>query len=208
MEIQYFGANCFKINTKKSTVVTDDNLAKLGLKSITKPDDVLLKTNNSMPAHQSQFTADMPGEYEVADVVIKGIGVRGHMEEKGNTGSTIFLITSGDTTVAVLGHIHPDLTEQQLESIGHVDVAIVPVGGNGYTLDGVGALSVIKKLEPRAVVPAHYADKAVKYEVPQAELTDAIKALAMEPAETVAKYKPKISEMTDSTVLVVLERQG
>ncbi len=208
MEIQYFGANCFKINTRKATIITDDNLAKLGLKTITKPTDVLLKSSALMPSHQAQFTADMPGEYEVGDAVIRGIGVRGHMEEKDKTGATVFVITSGDTTVAVLGHIHPDLTEQQLEAMGHVDVAIVPVGGNGYTLDGVGALSVIKKLEPRAVIPAHYADKALKYEVPQAELADGLKALAMEPAETIPKYKPKVSEMTDSTVLVVLERQG
>lgn len=208
MEIQYFGANCFKITSKKTTVVTDDNLARLGLKTVTKPTDVLLKTSPSMPPHEAQFTADMPGEYEVGDVIIRGVAARGHMEEKGKAGSTVFIVTSGDTSVAVLGHIHPDLTDQQVEDIGHVDIAIVPIGGNGYTLDGVGAQSVIKKLEPRAVIPAHYADKAIKYEVPQAELADGLKALAMEPAETVPKYKPKVSELTDSTVLVVLERQG
>lgn len=208
MEIQYYGANCVRINTKKATVVVDDNLEKLGLKSITKEDDISLRTHSGVPAGKADFSADIPGEYEVGDAVIHGIAVRSHMDEKGKNSATIFSITSGDTTVAVIGHIHPELSDEQVEQLGHIDVAIVPVGGNGYTLDGAGALSVIKKIDPRAVIPTHFADKSLKYEVPQVELADAIKTLAMEPAETTTKYKPKISEMTDATVLIVLERQG
>ena len=105
------------------------------------------------------------------------------------------------------GHIYPDLSEDQLEAIGPVDVLIVPVGGNGYTLDGAGALRVIKKIEPKVVIPTHYADKGIKYEVPQRSLEEALKEMGMEPAEKVEKYKPNILEMTDTTHLVVLERQ-
>jgi L-ascorbate metabolism protein UlaG (beta-lactamase superfamily) len=81
------------------------------------------------------------------------------------------------------------------------------VGGNGYTLDGVGALKVIKQIEPKVVIPTHYADPKIKYEVPQAPLADAIKGLGMEVSETLAKYKIKLAELSDSTKLVVLERQ-
>ena len=109
--------------------------------------------------------------------------------------------------IAVLGHIYPDLSEDQLEVIGHVDIAIVPVGNNGYTLDGVGALQVIKKIEPKVVIPTHYADKAIKYEVSQAELAEALKNLGMEPAETLDKYKPNRAEWTDTAKLIVLNKQ-
>ncbi len=47
-----------------------------------------------------------------------------------------------------------------------VDLLIVPVGGNGYTVDPVGAMKLIKAIEPKLVVPSHYADKALKYPVP------------------------------------------
>lgn len=207
MELQYFGANCVRIATKKATVVVDDNLAKLGLKSITKPTDITLHTNSSVPSAQAQFTADMPGEYEVADVVIRGVGARGHMDEEGKTSATIFTVSSSDLKVAVIGHIYPELTEEQLEQIGMVDIAVVPVGGNGYTLDGAGALSVIKKIEPRIVIPTHYADKVLKYEVPQAELADALKNLGMEASETLDRYKPKAGELSDTAHLIVLGRQ-
>jgi len=207
MELQYFGANCLRITTKAASVVVDDNLAKLGLKSITKPTDISLHTCALIPASAAQFTADLPGEYEIADVVIHGIGARGHMDEEGKNSATIFTISASDLKVAVVGHIYPDLSEEQLEQIGHVDIAIVPVGGNGYTLDGTGALSVIKKIEPRIVIPTHYADKALKYEVPQAELAEALKNLGMEPAETLDKYKPNRADWTDTAHLIVLNRQ-
>ena len=207
MELQFFGANCVRITTKKASVVVDDNLAKLGLKSITKPTDIAVHTSKDIGGEAAQFTTDMPGEYEIADVVIHGIAARSHMEDKGKASATIFTISSGNLSAVVLGHIYPELSDEQIEQIGPVDIAIVPVGGNGYTMDGVGALSVIKKLEPKVVIPTHYADRGIKYEVPQTELEEALKNLGMEAAETTDKYKAKPGELSDTTQLVVLERQ-
>jgi L-ascorbate metabolism protein UlaG (beta-lactamase superfamily) len=207
VELTYYGANCVRLAAKKAQIVVDDNLKALGLKDVTKPTDISLRTNASFPEHPSAFRAEMPGEYEVSGIVIRGIAARSHMEEEGKHSATIYTIQADDTKVVVLGHIFPELTEDQLESIGIVDVAIVPVGGMGYTLDGTGALNVIKQIEPKVVIPTHYSDKAIHYEVPQAELADAIKNLGMEASETVGKYKIKPSELSDSTKLVVLERQ-
>lgn len=207
MELQYFGGNCVRITTKSASVVVDDNLEKLGLKSAAKPTDISLHSFKGVPAASSQFMADMPGEYEIADAVIHGVAARGHMDDKGKISATIFTVTSGDLKVAIMGHIYPELSDEQMEQIGMVDIAVVPVGGNGYTLDGTGALAVIKKLEPRVVIPTHYADRGVKYEVPQAELDDALKNLGMEIAETADKYKIKAGELSDTAQLVVLKRQ-
>ncbi len=207
MEISYFGGNCLRINAKKASIVIDDNLEKLGLKSITKASDICLHTFKGVPSHASVFETDMPGEYEISGITIHGIAARSHMDEEGKTSAVIYTIAADDTKVAVLGHVHPDLSEEQLEQIGLVDVAIVPVGNSGYTLDGVGALQIIKKMEPKIVIPTHYADKAVKYEVPQVELAEALKGLAMEPLETVDKYRPQKTDLTDTTHLIVLHRQ-
>ncbi|MBX4201722.1 MBL fold metallo-hydrolase [Candidatus Saccharibacteria bacterium] len=208
MELQYYGANCLRLSAKKGQIVVDDNLAKLGLKAVTKPSDISLRTNMELPEHpETAFRAEMPGEYEVAGVVINGIAARAHMDEEGKQSAVIYTIEADDTKVAIIGHVYPNLSESQLEQIGLVDVAILPVGGNGYTLDGVGALKIIKQIEPKVVIPTHYNDKAIKYEVPQAELADAVKSLGMEASETTAKYKIKPAELSDSTHLVILERQ-
>lgn len=207
MELQYFGANCLRIATKKAQIVVDDNLKSLGLKSVTKPTDISLRTFAGVPEQESHFSAEMPGEYEIAGVVIRGIAARGHMDEEGQHTATIYTVQADDSKIVILGHIYPDLSEAQLEKIGMVDLAIVPIGGSGYTLDGTGALKVIKQIEPKLVIPTHYADKAVKYEVPQADLADALKNLAMEPSETTDKYKLKPGDVADTTHLVVLDRQ-
>jgi L-ascorbate metabolism protein UlaG (beta-lactamase superfamily) len=207
VELTYHGANCLRISTKKAQVVIDDNLGKLGLKPVTKPSDISLHTFSGVPAKDSHFIADMPGEYEISGVVIHGVSARGHSDEEGKQSAVIYTIAADDLRVVVLGHIHEQLSGDQLEQIGHVDIAVVPVGDSGYTLDGVGALKLIKQIEPKVVIPTHYADKAIKYEVPQVELTEAVKNLAMEPAETLPKYKPNLAELTDTTRLIVLERQ-
>lgn len=208
MELQYFGANCLRITTKKAQIVVDDNLDTLGLKSITKPTDISLHTHPAPFAKGAgQFTADMPGEYEISGVVIHGIAARSHMDEESKKNAVIYTVAADDLRLAVFGHIYPDLSDDQLENIGQVDIAVVPVGNNGYTLDGVGALQVIKKIEPKVVIPTHYADKAIKYEVPQVELAGALKNLTMEPAETLDKYKPKPADWTDTAKLIVLNRQ-
>jgi L-ascorbate metabolism protein UlaG (beta-lactamase superfamily) len=87
-----------------------------------------------------------------------------------------------------------------------VDVMVVPVGGNGYTVDPVGALKLIKAVEPKLLIPTHYADKALKYEVPQQELGNALKELGMEPKESTAKLKLKPVDLTDLTQLIVIEK--
>ncbi|MCW1907769.1 MAG: MBL fold metallo-hydrolase [Candidatus Saccharibacteria bacterium] len=213
MDVQFYGANCVKISTKKATLVLDDNLASIGLKPATKPGDVALFSGaHTAPATEVKLMIDQPGEYEVSDISIRGIAARSHMDESdvkpGGGSATIFKITYDDIDLVSLGHVYPELSDAQLEAIGTVDVLLVPVGGNGYTLDPVGALKLIKKIEPKLVIPTHYADKAINYEVPQQDLENALKELSMEPKETVDKLKLKSADlMTDVTQLIVVNRQ-
>lgn len=207
MEFQYYGGNCVRIATKQAQIVVDDTLKDLGGKSILKADDIALFTTLPKDKHEGRLQITDPGEYEVSEVSIFGIAARGHMEEEGKASATIYKLQYEDLRVCVLGHIFPDLSEEQLETIGLIDILILPVGGHGYTLDGVDALKLIKKIEPKIVIPTHYADSALKYEVPQESLEEAIKGLAMEPKEAVAKFRPKPADYGETTQLVILERQ-
>lgn len=207
MEFQYYGANCVRLVTKKATITIDDNLAAVGLKAITKPNDIALLTTTQITPTVARMTIDQPGEYEVSDTSIKGISARAHMDEPGKKTATMYQVIGEDIRVAVVGHVYPDLTNDQLEALGMVDVLLIPVGGNGYTLDPVGAMKLIKAIEPKIIIPTHYADPAVKYEVPQQPLEEAFKAFSMEPKEVVAKLKLKAGELAENMQLIVLERQ-
>lgn len=205
MDLQFHGANCISLTYKGTRVIIDDNLAALGGKSVTKAEDVALFTGSHEDS-AGRIDFDSPGEYEVSDISIIGVAARGHMEEAGQKGATLFKFMAGDLSVLVAGHIYPELSEKQLEAIGMVDVMFVPVGGNGYTVDPIGALKLIKEVEPKIVIPTHYDDKALKYPMPQQELSVALKELAMEPKETVSKLKLKPTELSDVTHLVILEK--
>lgn len=207
MELQFYGGDCVTLNSKQARIVIDDTLADLGGKSIAKAGDIELFTSaHAAPTAQAKIVIDQPGEYEVSGVSIHGIAARAHIDEESQKTATIYKIIFEDVKVLVTGHIYPELSDSQLEAIGMVDVMLVPVGGNGYTLDGVGALKLIKKIEPKLVVPTHYDDTSLNFPVPQQTLEQALHSLAMEAKESVPKLKIKPSELDDTTQLIVLER--
>jgi L-ascorbate metabolism protein UlaG (beta-lactamase superfamily) len=209
MELQFFGANCVRIVTRHANVVVDDNLKALGLSSVAKAGDVVLYTHNMVKqgAKEPKIVIDQPGEFEVSAISIQGIAARAHMDDEKAQTATIFKVIANDVRVAIVGHIFADLSDDQLEAIGTIDVLVIPVGNSGYTLDGIGALKVIKKIEPKIIIPTHYADSKIKYEVPQTELSEALKNMSMEAGESVPKLKLKHGELPENMQLVVLERQ-
>jgi L-ascorbate metabolism protein UlaG (beta-lactamase superfamily) len=205
MDIQFYGANCITVTHKSARIVIDDNLADLGAKSIIKPEDVSLYTGPH-GSSTARLSFASPGEYEVSDISVVGIPAQAHLDDQKTLNATMFKLVAGETTILITGHIYPQLNEAQLEKIGICDVLIVPVGGNGYTVDPVGALKLIKAIEPKLVIPTHFADSAFTYPVPQQDLSNALKELGMEPKETVNKLKLKGHELSDVTQLIILEK--
>ncbi len=207
MEIQYFGANCVRLTSKKASVIIDDNLSSLGAKQVTKSGEIALYTTNPDQIYnEAKVTITEPGEYEVSDISIHGIASRAHMDAAGACSATMFKITMEDVRIAVAGHVYPELSSNQLETLGIVDVLIIPIGGNGFTLDAVGALKLIKEIEPKIIIPTHFADSSLKYEVPQQSLKDAIKELSFEAQTALPKLKLKAGEFPETTQLIVLEK--
>lgn len=207
MDIQFYGANCLILVSKQTRVVFDDNLADLGGKSVTREGDVVLFSGaHGEPAVRPKLIIDQPGEYEVQGISVYGLPARGHMDEPGKKTATMYKLINNDINILITGHVYPELSDEQLETIGIIDAMFVPVGGNGFTLDATGALTLIKKVEPKLVIPTHYADKALNFPVPQTELADALKNLAMETKETLTKLRLKPTELTDTTQLIVLEK--
>jgi len=208
MDIQFYGANCVAVSTGKVRVVVDDNLAELGGKSVTRQGDIALFTSLREAQNPvAKMSIDGPGEYEASDVSIYGIPMRAHIDEARQTNATVYKIVANDIRVLVLGHVYPEMSENELEAAGIVDVLVVPVGGNGFTLDPTGAATLIKAIEPKIVVPVYYDDPSLKYPVPAQTLDQALQGLGMEPRERVSKFKVKPADLIgDAMQLVVLEK--
>lgn len=190
-EIEYKGGNTVTITTKKATLVIDPKLSIVGLKDLTLKGAVELATEErfSINDEDAKLIIESPGEYGVADFDIKGIAAQRHLDADGLL-STMYRIEVGDIRIAVIGNIYEKLSEDQLEELGIIDILIIPVGGNGYTLDSTGASNLVGKIDPKIVIPVHYADKGLTYEVTQnglAQFTDELGA----PVEAMPKYKVK-----------------
>ena len=131
MEIHFYGANCVRLVDKKISMVIDDNLDSLGLKPATKADDVSLFTLDKEPKNIGRFLIDGPGEYEISEVSVKGVPAKAHIDAEGLR-STMYNIEFQGFSVGIIGHVHPDLSDDQLENLGLIDILIILFGWVPY----------------------------------------------------------------------------
>ncbi len=209
MELEFFGGNCFRIKTKQTTIVIDDNLESLGKKSLLNEKTAAFFTSDVVhppKKNQSYLTISTPGEFEVGDITVRGVQARGHMDEEGKASATVFQFMHSSQTISVLGHVYPDLSVEVLELVSGTDVLVVPVGGNGFTIDPVGAASIIKKTEPAVVVPSHYEAAGLQFEVPAQPLAEFAKVASVnleEPLDSL-KLAKAVDDGAAQTKVVVL----
>jgi len=145
-----------------------------------------------------------PGEYEVAGVSVIGIPTY-HDADKGakHGRNTVYLIEIDDVRVCHLGDLGHKLDDAESEAVASPDVLLVPVGGRA-TMNAAQAAEVVRQLEPRYVVPMHYAIPGLKLEL------DPIDRFLKEMGVTAAEPQPKLAVQRSSvaeydTKVVILE---
>jgi len=209
-EVEYKGANTVVISTKKSTMVTDPKLSLVGLKDLSIKDVIELATEArfSLDNDTVRLKIEGPGEYGVGEFDIKGIAAQCHLDSESDPLlSTMYRVEVSDIRVAIIGNIYEKLSDIQLEELGLIDVLIIPVGGNGYTLDATGAANLTRKIDPKVVIPVHFAEADLKYEVPQEPLDLFVKELGA-PVEEMPKYKLKQSALLPTALTIVHLTRG
>lgn len=208
MEISFLGENSIRITGKDIAIICDPVSRTSGLPvSRTANDVTLLSVAAQDPASEKGgMVIDGPGEYEVKGATITGAPARLHVDEDGNR-ATIYAINVDGIQVAYLGNITPELSNQQVEALGVVDVLVVPVGGHGLTLDATAAAKIISQLEPKYVVPTHYDDGKTKFEVPQDKLEVFLKEVGSTP-EPQPKLRLSTKDLPLETQIAVLQPQA
>lgn len=205
-DIEYKGGNTVIISTKKSTLVIDPKRSLVGLKDAVVKGAIELATEprlalNSPEAH---IAIEGPGEYEVAEFSIKGIASQRHLDAPDAPKQTaLYRIGVADINIALLGNVSPELSEDELEALNVIDILILPVGGGGYTLDATSAAAIVRQVNPKAVIPVHYADSSLVYEVPQDEVELFISELGVEVEDAGAKYKIKSAASLPQALSIV-----
>lgn len=205
MEFEYKGGNCVVITAKQGVLVVDGKLSTIGLKDVQPKGAIELATQVGFSSDAGRVAVDMPGEYEISDISILGVAAARMVEYDGSLQATIYRVVFPELSIGILGHVAVPLTDEQLESIGMIDVLIVPVGGGGYTLDAHHAVEAVHKINPRIIIPTHYADPQIGYEVPQDTLEPFLKELGVA-HEVLPKWKVKNGILPEVQTVIELTR--
>jgi L-ascorbate metabolism protein UlaG (beta-lactamase superfamily) len=164
MEITWYGLSCFRLSERGMiSVVTDPYDDSVGLPALKLKADVVTVSHDA-PGHSAVATVKTtrrvitgPGEFEIGGVFITAIrmapGNKG--KDKSKIANILFVFDYSGITVAHLGDLNTVPTQSQIEDLGTVDVALVPVGG-GNALSPSKAAEVISLIEPSIVIPMHY----------------------------------------------------
>lgn len=165
-DVQYLGISCFRLRGRDGIVLTDPFDRSSGL-DIGRPTAHIVTVSHQhadhantaavRPLRERLFVVDGPGEYEIGGILITGVRTFHDKQKGAELGTnTVYVFHMDDVVFCHLGDLGHELTTQQIEEIGNVDVLFLPVGG-GETIGPSEAVNVISQLEPRIVVPMHYA---------------------------------------------------
>ena len=216
-KIYWAGQSCFHISVSNykdhsAEIVIDPFSEDIGLKLPSLSADIVLVThdhddhNNVKGIKGNPFTIDGPGEYEVKDVFIQGIpSFHDDKEGKEKGLNTIYVFEVEEMRFCHLGDIgQKELTDAQLERIGHVDVLMIPVGGAGYTISSSEAQKIISQIEPGIIIPMHF--NLPKLKLTLDEVSKFLKAMGKDTPTPQDKLVIKSSALTkDGMEIVVLQ---
>ncbi|PWB70590.1 MAG: lactamase [Anaerolineales bacterium] len=218
MEITWYGHSCFRLTERNyATVVTDpfDNKS-IGYDSLKLKADIVTVSHDA-PGHNNvdavkgtSHVIDGSGEFEIGGVFITGVqtdgGGSGRKKGKGDSvRNTIYVFDYDGITVAHMGDLKQTPTQSEIESLGTINVALVPVGGGGG-LNAAKAAEVISLIEPNIVIPMHYATPAAK--VSLESLNKFLKEMGLSKPDAQPSLKLTRSGLPDETRVVVLEYQS
>jgi len=212
MEITWYGHSCFRLTERGlATIVTDPYDNSIGYDSARLKADIVTVSHdapghNNVEAVKGARPITGPGEYEIGGVFITGIAT--HRPEKkkkdGENGSknTLYLFDFDGLTVAHLGDLDHVPTQAQIEDLGTVAVALVPVGGGGG-LNAAQAAEVISLIEPSIVVPMHYKTPEVTLKLEP--LNKFLKEMGLSTVKTEESLTVKKTSLPEETHVVVLD---
>src|SRR3989344_5861765 len=214
MEIQYIGHSSFKIRGKNASVVCDPYDPQFtGLKFPKISAEIVTISHNHGDHNNSEGVSDKtlvisgPGEYEVKGVKVVGLSTYHDGKEGKERGkNTIYRIDIDKISPVHLGDLGHKLTDSQIDSLGTVDILLIPVGGV-YTLNPAEAAVVVSQLEPKVIIPMHYKRKELdeKTFAGLADLNLFLKELGKTDIAPLPKYTTTREKLPSEATVVVLE---
>ena len=212
MDMTWLGHACFRMRGREGVVLTDPPDPKSG-HAIPRTEAGLVTMSHEHAGHASlrsvagePVVLRGPGEYEVHDMLVTGIGSF-HDDEKGaeRGRNTVFAIRLDDLVICHLGDLGHALPAVDLEKLGDIDIALVPISGPDVNLSAARAAEIVHQLEPKVVVPMSFDPDDKKKDTPYARL---LHELGVKELEFVSKLSVTRSTLPENLQVVALDSRA
>jgi L-ascorbate metabolism protein UlaG (beta-lactamase superfamily) len=159
--------------------------------------------NNIKAVSGSPFLISGPGEYEVKNIFIQGIpswhDEKGG-EERGE--NTIFVLETEEMRICHLGDLgQKELTSEQLEQIGSIDILMIPIGGV-YTISAKESIKIMSQIEPKIIIPMHYQIPKLKLKLDG--LDKFLKIMGIKTIEPLNKFTIKKKDLSEEEAKIIV----
>ncbi len=165
MVISFYGEGCFKIQSGEAVLLVDPINLSSGLTQPRFKFDIFLKTLASLEGEETEkkesegFRIIGPGEYNIKDIDIFGIGLMNESSDKFI--KNIFIVMAEGIKMCFLGHISEMPEADVLEKLEEIDILFMPTGGKPF-IDQKSAVKLIKQINPKIVAPSFYKISGLK----------------------------------------------
>jgi L-ascorbate metabolism protein UlaG (beta-lactamase superfamily) len=210
MEITWFGLSCFRLTERGlATVVTDPYDHQIAGYEPLKLRADIITISHDAPGHNNtsavkgvSHTITGPGEFEIGGVFVTGIQTNGQTKKSDEPRNTLYVFDYEGVTVAHLGDLRRVPTQTEVEALGTVHIALVPVGGGGG-LSAAKAAEVVSLLEPGVVIPMHYATPRSPLKL--GPLSKFLKEMGLGTIEAQPSLKVARTSIPEETRVIVLD---
>lgn len=211
MDIIWYGHSCFRlIDRGHASIVTDPFDDTLGYEMPRLKADIVTISHPSA-GHDHidavkgfKHIIEGPGEYEIGGVFIIGVATFDAALENPRR-NVIYVFDYATLTVAHLGDLDHVPNQSMIDTLGQIDVALVPVGG-GNSLSSSQAAEVISLLEPSIVVPMHFQTDALRG-LDLDPVDRFLKEMGVNAVEQEALLRVSSSSLPEQTQVVLLDYQ-
>jgi len=214
MDITWYGHSCFRLNEKgRATVITDPFDESLGY-PLPKLKAEIVTISHEAPGHSNAELVKgtnriiaSPGEFEIGGVFIIGVAMHNQTAVPAKP-NVAYLFDYEGLTVVHLGDLDHVPTQADIEALGNVDIALVPVGGGG-ALNSTQAAEVISLIEPSIVIPMHYqAEETELFSLTLDPVDRFLREMGVSHVQREDIFKVSASGLPETTQIVVLNRVG
>lgn len=206
IEIEYFGGNSLKITNGNEQIVINPKREKFGLKNLNVENQIEMISDNTLSTEDGnpKLVINSPGEYEVGVFSIKGYAIDGHTDFNNEKNITNYSVTTDGVSIIIFGNSTDKIEESHYENLGLADILMLPVGGNGFTLDGKAAAKIVGQIEPKIVIPVCYSD-GNSYEVDLSDETEFVNAIGKDIIELDKLKIKNLNDLSESGQLNIVK---